>query len=115
MSDAWWVSARDLILEQEKVVRIAGQGNYLVTGPPGSGKTNALMLRAQYLNKKGHKNYQIIVFTRALKEFLAACPNPSVPPAKLKTLSGWLMETIHTFHGPVSEATDFETSREENV
>jgi len=115
MSDTWWISARDLKPEQEAVVRIPGQGNFLVTGPPGCGKTNALMLRAQYLNKKNRKNYQIIVFTRALKEFLAACPNPSVPSTKLKTLSGWLMETINTFNGQVSVSDDFDTSRDENV
>jgi superfamily I DNA/RNA helicase len=44
----------------------------LILGPPGSGKTNLLLLRAAYLHQKGLKNLVVLAFGRVLKEFLAS-------------------------------------------
>ena len=35
--------------DQKKVIGLSGTGNHLVVGPPGSGKTNILLLRAKYM------------------------------------------------------------------
>ena len=45
-------------------------GSYLVLGPPGSGKTNLLLLRANYLTINFQPNLAIVVFTGPLREFI---------------------------------------------
>jgi superfamily I DNA and RNA helicase len=84
MKNAWWVSAKELNGEQRDVITLPPDGSYLVTGPPGCGKTNLLVLRANYLTMRAHANILVLVFTRTLQEFIRsgaeqyAFPNSSV-------------------------------------
>jgi superfamily I DNA/RNA helicase len=84
MKDAWWVDAKELNGEQRDVITLAPDGSYLVTGPPGCGKTNLLVLRANYLTMRARANILVLVFTRTLQEFIRtgaqqyAFPNSSV-------------------------------------
>ena len=39
-------------------------------GPPGSGKTNLLLLRANYLTNRAHANLAVIVFNATFREFI---------------------------------------------
>ena len=54
------------------MISLAAEGNHLVLGPPGSGKTNILLLRANYLTLSGKPNIAIVVFTRTLSKFIAS-------------------------------------------
>jgi superfamily I DNA/RNA helicase len=47
--DSWWRELGDLNDEQRNVIKLPAEGSFLVNGPPGSGKTNLLLLRANYL------------------------------------------------------------------
>lgn len=71
MKGAWWTKKEDLDEDQRAVLRLPSNGSYLVTGPPGCGKTNLVILRAKYLINSGRPNIRVVVFTRALKEFIA--------------------------------------------
>lgn len=72
MSRAWWVEIKELDEDQKAILELPLRGNYIVKGPPGSGKTNLLLLRANYLHRADRKNLQVVVFTRALREFIVA-------------------------------------------
>lgn len=68
--DTWWREIRDLDDDQRAVIGLEADGSYLIKGPPGSGKTNLLLLRANYLANTRHSNLSIVVFNRTLCEFI---------------------------------------------
>lgn len=72
MNDTWWVSQSSLDAEQQAVISLDPNGSFLIQGPPGCGKTNLLLLRAKYLTLAGQPNIKIVLFTRALREFIAS-------------------------------------------
>ena len=47
---SWWFDISDLDEDQTDVIELPPDGNYLILGPPGSGKTNLLLIRAEYLS-----------------------------------------------------------------
>jgi len=72
MAATWWTDPSELDDDQKAIVSLPSDGNHLILGPPGSGKTNLLLLRATYLHKKGTAHLAILTFGRVLREFLAA-------------------------------------------
>jgi superfamily I DNA/RNA helicase len=72
MAGTWWVDDGELNDEQEEVISLPRDGSYLVVGPPGSGKTNILLLRAKYLTLAKKPNILVVVFTKTLRQFIAS-------------------------------------------
>lgn len=70
MMEAWWREQGELDRDQLEVIGLPEDGSYLVRGPPGSGKTNLLLLRANYLTMKSQPHLAIVVFTGPLREFI---------------------------------------------
>ena len=70
MTDTWWKDVDDLVDEQAKLLEIDADTNLLIKGPPGSGKTNLLLLRANQLYLGEHPNLHIVVFGSLLKRFI---------------------------------------------
>lgn len=67
----WW--ARRDQLDQHQVQLIENlelRESHLVLGPPGSGKTNVLLRRAQFVRSQNMPNIMVMTFTRALTEFI---------------------------------------------
>ena len=97
MDQTWWRSLDELDDNQKGVIEIStANGNYLVTGPPGCGKTNILLLRAGYLRSAGHGNCVVLVFTRTLREFIATgSDRPSMLPAnRIQTHAAWTLSLL---------------------
>ena len=70
---AWLRSFSDLSLEQKKIVRMPPRESGLVSGPPGSGKTQALVHRAAYLietNTASPEKIRLFVFTDVLEKMI---------------------------------------------
>ena len=68
--EAWWREQGDLDDDQLEVVGLPEDGSFLVLGPPGSGKTNLLLLRANYLAINFQPHLAVVVFTGTLREFI---------------------------------------------
>lgn len=71
MNAEWWVDLAQLDADQEAVIGLPLEEDVLIFGPPGSGKTNLLLLRANYVSQAGTPNILIVVFGRALREFIS--------------------------------------------
>jgi len=98
MSETWWVNPDQLDEDQKEVVKLSGTGSYLVQGPPGCGKTNLLLLRANYISLTEKPNILILTFTRTLREFIALGGEQySFPLNKIKTHMSWSKEFLHMF------------------
>lgn len=70
MSDTWWKDVKELAKEQADLLDIPTDDSLLVMGPPGSGKTNLLLLRANQLFLGDRPNLQVVVFGSLLKQFI---------------------------------------------
>ena len=70
MNNNWWRNPDQLDKFQRAFIGLPKAGRYSLEGPPGSGKTNLLLLRAQYIAGGGEKNVLIVTFTKTLRNFI---------------------------------------------
>lgn len=113
MNNTWWVDPSELDDDQEKVVQLGIEGNYLVLGPPGSGKTNLLLLRANYLCSADIPNVKILVFTRTLREFLASGASGYFFQAdKIQTYNSWAKSLLWEYGIDHEVSDDFSDERD---
>jgi superfamily I DNA and RNA helicase len=98
MLRTWWVDLNELDADQRAVIALAPDGDYLVLGPPGCGKTNLLLLRAKYLYKKGLHNIAVIVSTRTLQQFITSgSKGYDFPSDRVLTHTRWQMNFLHEY------------------
>lgn len=99
---SWWIDEDELDDEQLDVISLPPDGNFLVVGPPGSGKTNLLLLRASYLVDAQRPNVAVLVFTRSLREFVVRGSGVySVAADKIQTIMRWEQSIIREHAGEV--------------
>lgn len=114
MEASWWKDLSQLDDEQKKVIALGDDSDHLVTGPPGCGKTNLLLLRATYLHKKGTLNIKVLSFGRVLKEFIVAgTVNYPFASDKVQTLVRWGYEVLHANGFSIEESDDFDLVRDQ--
>ena len=112
MDETWWIRPEELDGDQRAVIDLPPEGSYLITGPPGSGKSNLLLLRANYLSLGEKPNLAIVVFTRALEEFLeSGAGQYSFDAGCIYTSTRWQFEFLRR-HGVTPRQCDgFEEQR----
>lgn len=101
MKRIWWTQAEELDEDQKRVLRLPLDGSYLIEGPPGSGKTNLIVLRAKFLINSGRPNLKVVVFTRALKEFIVAGSGEyGIDESLISTIDKWSTDFLkeHSIH-----------------
>ena len=71
MSGTWWIDENELLDEQIKVLEEDLDKDLILMGPPGSGKTNLLLLRANHLVLAlPDAEFYIVCYTSLLKNFV---------------------------------------------
>ena len=112
MNETWWVAEGQMDDDQRRVVALPMEGGKLVIGPPGSGKTNLLVLRAKYMTLAGRANFQIVVFTRSLREFIAAGAKAyGVSADKIVTSHQFFRNVLYQYGITAARAADFGEQR----
>lgn len=87
---SWWLDISDLDDDQKDVIALAASGNYLILGPAGSGKTNLLLIRAEYLIRTGHPNIFVLMFNEPLHDFVVrGGAYYDVPATKIRKMLSW--------------------------
>src|ERR1700692_3797464 len=95
MMSTWWLGESELKEEQKEVLEIEPETSFLLLGPPGSGKTNILLLRANYLHLSDLPNLAVIVFTKTLQQFIAmGADRYDFPVGKVVTSRKWQMDLL---------------------
>jgi superfamily I DNA/RNA helicase len=68
--ESWYINESELDDYQVKIVRRNLKSSFIVKGCAGSGKTVLALWRAKELSEAGNENYLVVVFTKALKQFI---------------------------------------------
>src|SRR5712664_1532987 len=114
MNETWWVAEGDLDDDQKKIAALAPKGSHLITGPPGCGKTNLLLLRAKYYARLKKENILVLVFTRALRDFIISGSKQYHLPAEIvRTSIGWSREFLRARGIKYGSANGFSEHRNE--
>jgi superfamily I DNA and RNA helicase len=114
VNSTWWRKLDDLDQAQKTFIQLPPQGRFLLDGPPGSGKTNLLLLRAQFVAGSGEKNVLIVTYTKTLADFIrsgTALKN-LISSSQIRTFHSWAVEHVRQHLGsaavPVKGKTDFD-------
>lgn len=115
MNETWWVDPSALDDRQREILVERPETEMLIVGPPGSGKTNILMLRANYVRSVAPR-VLFVTFTRTLTEFLRSGPNvgraDQIQPGEITTFMGWAKKLIRDNGGnPPEESGKFAVDR----
>jgi superfamily I DNA/RNA helicase len=115
LNETWWVNPSQLDPQQTAILTATADSKLLIVGPPGSGKTNILMLRANYVRPVGPRQ-MFLTFTRSLAEHLRSGPNvgraDQIQRDEISTFIGWARSVIRNNGGTLPEEADnFDVSR----
>jgi len=112
MNIGWFKSLKELDDDQKAFIRLPPHGKHSLVGPPGSGKTNLLLLRAEFLAGKGEKNVLIVTFTKALTDFIRTGIGEKglISPDQIRTYHSWATEHIlqHLGRRAVKKEAEFD-------
>jgi AAA domain len=95
MATLWWTKKEQLDKDQIALIeKLPLRETFLILGPPGSGKTNVLLRRAQFVRGQYMPNVLVLTFTRPLTEFvktgcLDAQGREIFPKSCVTTLESW--------------------------
>lgn len=108
MNTSWWRKSSELDSDQLEFLKFKPEGRYLLDGPPGSGKTNLLLLRAKFLHLKNFKNVLVITYTNTLSDFIKSgiIESKDLPVDQIKTFHSWALSYIRTNGGHIELKQD---------
>jgi superfamily I DNA/RNA helicase len=115
----WFRSLKELDEDQKAFIKLPPHGKYSLVGPPGSGKTNLLLLRAEFLAGTGEKNVLVVTYTKALADFIRTGIGAAglIAPQQIKTYHSWAFDHIveHLGKYPMAKGSDFDESTRTDI
>lgn len=91
----WLIPRTELTLEQLRAIELDPRENRVILGGPGSGKTQILLHRGQYLREQFDvvpDRFRIFVYTKALRSYIqSALTLLDLPDDIVLTLDSWCM------------------------
>jgi len=78
----------DLSKEQDAILNLPLKGNYLIAGPPGSGKTVMAVYRAMTYTR-AKKDTQLVVYNNTLDQYLDQTKNQTKLDSRTSTFHKW--------------------------
>ncbi|MBV7563676.1 AAA family ATPase [Pseudomonas sp. sia0905] len=101
MNTSWWRKRNQMDDLQKAFIALPTEGRYLLSGPPGCGKTNLLLLRAEVMIGAGEEDVLFITYTNALADFIrsGSVERKMLGAEQIKTFHSWAMEHIRTYLG----------------
>jgi superfamily I DNA/RNA helicase len=116
MNGTWWLKESDLDLDQIRIYNHKKDKSYLILGPPGSGKTNILLLRAKFLKLSKTYNIVMIVFNNTLKDFLQSGRNEyEIENLEIITIQKLIWDILRENEIEPEKNGDFEENRIANA
>ncbi len=104
---SWWFDITDLDDDQKDVIELPPDGDYLILGPPGSGKTNLLLIRAEYLIRTGRPYLFVLMFNDPLHDFvMRGGVHYDVPSAKIRKMLSWEIVLLREHDVPFDDIPD---------
>jgi superfamily I DNA and RNA helicase len=99
MQESWWKERKDLDPDQERVIILEPNGNHLLIGPPGCGKTNLLLLRSKFLSSAGKSHILFLTYGRTLAEFIKTGIGPKqlIEESAVMTFRWWAKKMLGEF------------------
>ena len=114
MNETWWVNSGQLDDDQKNVLKADPKESLLIKGPPGSGKTNILLLRANYVRATSPR-ILFITFTRTLAEFIKSGPSigraDQIKSNEIRTFMSWGRRFLRDVGRGVGAGEDFNSTR----
>ena len=118
---SWLIPTNQLTPDQSRAVRLSPSEHRLISGGPGSGKTQILVHRAKYLSDQlniSADKWQIIVYTNVLKDYIKSDTNLlNLPEDNVRTFDHWCRLFYEEKIGPRvpfnprTKRPDFEATR----
>ena len=119
MKKSWWRSKNELDDDQKAFIQLPAHGRYSLVGPPGSGKTTLMLLRAQFIAGTGEKNVLIVTYTKALADFIRTGIHATglISPNQVKTYHAWAFGHIleHLGKRALPENADFDDTARQTI
>lgn len=119
MIKGWFRSQKELDDDQKAFIKLPPHGRHSLVGPPGSGKTNLLLLRAEFMAGTGEKNVLIVTYTKALADFIRTGIGAAglISPNQIRTYHSWASEHIFHFLGQraIPKGSDFDEDARINI
>ena len=81
-------SYQDLSKEQDEINNLPLDGIYLVTGPPGTGKTVMALYRSWMLSKRG-RHVRLLMYSRLLSQYTSSAIDALGIDGVVNTLNSW--------------------------